>query len=164
MLRIEYLADHPDLVPLLAGWFYGEWGGRLPDDTLAGFKDRLLERMNRNKPSLTLVAFKREEPVGTAALKIQEMETHPQYQHWLGSVYVKENWRGKGVGSALVKAVILEADGLGIQELYLYTRGNEGFYAQLGWKELVRSYYRGRYVTIMKRRTDGKAIQKSTSS
>ena len=62
--------------------------------------------MKRDKTPLTLVAFKDEKPVGIAALKIREMEIHPQYQHWLGSVYVKENWRKMGIGSTLVKAVI----------------------------------------------------------
>ena len=157
MLEIEYLADHPDLVPLLAEWFYSEWGGRSPDDTLTTFEKRLLGRMHRDKAPLTLIAFKGEEPVGTAALKIQEMETHPQYQYWMGSVYVKENWRRMGIGSALVEAVIAKAEAFGIEVLYLYTRGRENFYTQLGWKEIERSYYHGRNVTIMKRRTDGKA-------
>jgi predicted N-acetyltransferase YhbS len=150
MLEIEYLADHPDLVPLLAEWFYSEWGGRSPDDTLTTFEKRLLGRMHRDKAPLTLIAFKGEEPVGTAALKIQEMETHPQYQYWLGSVYVEENWRRMGIGSALVDAVIAKAEAFGIEVLYLYTRGRENFYTQLGWKKIERSYYRGRNVTIMK--------------
>lgn len=150
-LRIEYLADHPDLVPLLADWFFQEWGGRSPNDTLHTFKERLLERMNRNKPPLTLVALRGEEPVGTAALKVQEMETHPQYQYWLGSVYVRENDRGLGVGSTLVEAVIAEAEHLNIQELYLYTRGKEDFYTKFGWMNIEKSTYRGRSVTIMKR-------------
>jgi GNAT superfamily N-acetyltransferase len=158
MLRIEYLADHPDLVPLLAGWFYSEWGGRSPNDTLATFEARLLGRMNRDHPPLTLVALQGEVSVGTAALKIQEMDSHPQYQYWLGSVYVMENFRMQGIGSALVEAVIEEAEAFGIEELYLYTRGSENFYTRLGWKEIERLYYRGGNVTIMKRRTDGKEI------
>jgi N-acetylglutamate synthase-like GNAT family acetyltransferase len=156
MLRIDYLANHPDLVPVLAGWFLREWGGRSPEDTLERFEERILSRMNRDKLPLTLVAFIEKEPVGTAALKIQEMKTHPQYQYWLGSVYVKENCRRQGIGSALVKTVIEEAKAFGIEELYLYTRGMENFYTQLGWNEIERPYYRGRNVTIMKRRTDGK--------
>jgi GNAT superfamily N-acetyltransferase len=151
MLSIEYLADHPDLVPLLAGWFFREWGGRSPYDTLGSFEEYLLARMNRDKPPLTLVAFKDEEAVGTAALRIQEMVTHPQYQYWLGSVYVKENWRRMGIGSALVEAVIEEAERLEIQVLYLYTRGKENFYARWGWKAIECPIYRGRTVTIMKR-------------
>jgi predicted N-acetyltransferase YhbS len=159
--RIEYLADHPDLVPCIAGWFYREWGGRSPDDSLRVFTERLLARMNRDKPPITLVAFKDEEPVGTAALKIQEMETHPQYQYWLGSVYVKENWRVLGIGSELVDAIIREAERCEIQALYLYTSGKEGFYARLGWEELEKVQYRGRSATIMKCIVDGKTLKHS---
>ena len=150
-LRIEYLADYPDLVPLLAGWFFREWGGGPPHDTLERFEEQILTRMNRDQPPFTLVAFKDDKAVGTAALRIQEMKTHPQYQHWLGSVYVKENWRRMGIGSALVKAVIEEAEQFGIQDLYLYTRGKESFYARWGWQAIERPMYRGRTVTIMKR-------------
>jgi N-acetylglutamate synthase-like GNAT family acetyltransferase len=151
MLKIEYLSDHPDLVPLLAEWFLSEWGGSPPQDTLESFEESLLARMNSDKPPLTLVAFKDDEPVGTAALRIQEMNTHPQYQHWLGSVYVKEDWRGRGIGSVLVEAVIKEAKQFKIQDLYLYTRGKESFYVRFGWKAIECPIYRGRTVTIMKR-------------
>ncbi len=150
-LKIEYLADYPEFVPILAGWFFQEWGARTPNDTLQVFTERLLERMNRDKPPLAVVALQGEEPVGTAALKIQEMETHPQYKYWLGSVYVKENWRGSGIASALINAVIREAERFDISELYLYTRGSEGLYKRLDWQEIERPIFRGRTVTIMKR-------------
>jgi predicted N-acetyltransferase YhbS len=149
-LKIELLADHQNLVPLLAEWFYREWGGRSSNDTLQVFSERLLGRMNRDKPPLTLVAFNDKDPVGTAALKIREMETHPQYRYWLGSVYVTGNQRGLGIGSALVEAVIREAERLKIPELYLYTRVSESLYSRLGWKEIERTFFRGRIVTIMK--------------
>ena len=148
--RIELLADHPDLIPLLADWFYKEWGGRRPEDTLEKFTDRLRNRMNRDRLPLALVSFLEEEPIGSAVLKIREMETHPQYKYWLGSVFLLEEHRGQGFGTELVKAASEMATRFGVQTLYLYTRGNEPFYSRLGWQEIEKPIFRGRQVTIMK--------------
>lgn len=150
MLRIDYLVNHPSLVTLLADWFYEEWGGRRPEDSLEGFKIRLQGRMNQDRLPLALIAFFEGEPVGTAALKIREMETHPHFEHWLGSVYVQESHRKRGFGTKLIQAIISEAARFGIEELYLYTRGSEIFYSKLGWKEIEKPFFRGRRVTIMK--------------
>lgn len=149
-LRIELLADHPYLVPLLADWFYKEWGGRRPEDSLEKFTDRLRSRMNRTTLPLALISFLEEEPIGSAVLKIREMETHPQYEYWLGSVFLLEEYRGRGLGTELVKAATEEAARFGVKTLYLYTRGSELFYSRLGWQEIEKPIFRGHQVTIMK--------------
>jgi predicted N-acetyltransferase YhbS len=151
-IEIKYLADHPDLVPILARWFYEEWGSHSPSSTMEDMEARLRTRMNRDWLPLTLVALMDKEPVGSAALKIREMETHPQFEHWLGSVYVREEFRRMGIGSYLVKAGENEAMRFDIPYLYLYTRTSETFYARLGWESIERPVYRGREVVIMRRR------------
>jgi N-acetylglutamate synthase-like GNAT family acetyltransferase len=106
--------------------------------------------MNQDRLPLTLVTFFDEVPIGTAALKIREMETHLHFEHWLGSVYVQKSHRKRGFGTKLVQAIISEAARFGIEEMYLYTRGSEIFYSKLGWKEIEKTFFRGRRVTIMK--------------
>jgi GNAT superfamily N-acetyltransferase len=60
--------------------------------------------------------------VATAALKIREMETHPQYEHWLGNVYVLPEFRAQGIGTTVIERAKHEAKRIGIRDLYLYTR------------------------------------------
>jgi len=153
-LEMGYLADRPELVPLLADWFFKEWGGRGPSSTLDGFTERLSGRLNRDQPPITFVAFLGDEPVGTAALKIREMETHPQYEYWLGSVYVREEHHGQGFASELIKAVVTKASQLGIANLYLYTRGKVGLYSKFGWKTVETPTYREKVVSIMERKVE----------
>jgi GNAT superfamily N-acetyltransferase len=150
-LEIAYLADHPEFVPLLAAWFYDEWGGGWPSATLEGFIKRLEGRLNRDQPPITYLGFYDQEPVGTAALKIREMETHPQFEYWLGSVYVREDYRRQGIASALIQAVIDQSRVLGIDRLYLYTRQKEPLYAKFGWKVIETPKHRGKVVSIMER-------------
>lgn len=78
------------------------------------------------------------------------METHPHYQHWLGSVYVLPECRGLGIGSELIRYTVDNAHQLAVDELYLYTRKKQYFYSKLGWKPVETPIYHGRKVIIMK--------------
>jgi GNAT superfamily N-acetyltransferase len=93
---------------------------------------------------------------GTVSLKLKEVEICPQYEHWLGTLYVYEPYREQGIGSLLIQAAARVARRLGIHELFLYTRHqvSEALYARLGWEVLDRLAYRGRPAVIMKRSLD----------
>ena len=149
---VDYLADHPNAVPVLAQWLFEEWGHRSPDGSVEGMAGTLRERLRRDKLPLALVALQEGEPVGTVSLKIREVEIRPQYEHWLGSLFVSEPHRREGIGSLLVGAAADEARRLEVSELYLYTRrrDTERLYERLGWAEVERLEYRGRPAVIMK--------------
>jgi GNAT superfamily N-acetyltransferase len=150
---VEYLADHPQAVPILAQWLFEEWGHRSPDGSVDGITHNLQDRLQRDRLPLALVALGDHEPIGTVSLKLLEFEIRPQYEHWLGSLYVLETNRRRGVGSLLVEATADAARRLVIEELYLYTRHRESerLYAGLGWTEVEQTMYRGRRAVIMKR-------------
>jgi predicted N-acetyltransferase YhbS len=150
-LEVEYLADCPEWIGLLASWFYEEWGHRHAGNTVENVEERLKRLMNRDEVPLALVAFRGTKPAGSASLIVREMETHPHYLHWLASVYIHHTCRNQGLGSQLVQRAASEAKRLGVQELYLYTRSHERFYARLGWGVIERPHYHGREVAIMKR-------------
>ena len=144
-----YLADRPDLIPILAGWFFDEWGRDNPELTQEIIEDNLKGRLNRDHVPLVLVQIHEGSPIASASIKIQEMETHPQYMHWLGSVYVLPKYREQGIGSNLIRHTIEEARRLGLDELYLYTRNKKIFYSKLGWRPVETPIYHGRNVIIM---------------
>lgn len=150
-VNFSYLTDRPDLIPLLATWFHHEWGRRNPDLTVDKIARNLEDRLHRNRLPLTFVAFLSTQPVGTASLKIREMEIYPQYLHWLGAVYVLPEHRHQGVGTQIVEHAISEAERLDVRELYLYTRGSQSFYAKFEWQPLERPFYHGREVVVMRR-------------
>jgi len=151
-LTFKYLADCQYLITQLASWFYHEWGIRNPDLSIDVIEENLRRRLNRDRLPLTFVGFQDGVPVGSASLKIREMEIYPQYIHWLGTVYVLPEYRDQGVGSQIVEHAISEAKKLGnINELYLYTSDRERFYTRLGWQTLEKPFYHGRKVVVMKR-------------
>lgn len=149
-MEIGFLADHPDLTSVIASWYYQEWGQNGPVFTPQFFELELSERLNRDKLPLTLVAFNNSVPVATASLKLKEMETRPEIQHWLGGVYTLPEYRGRGIGSLIIEHAMAQARHLEVSELYLYTRSSESLYARLGWVTIERPLYHQRKVAIMK--------------
>ncbi len=149
-LSIEFLADHPNQVSQLATWFSEEWGRRNPQNSIEEVTQRLNRRMNIDSLPIAFVGFLDGKLVASASIKIREMETHPQYEHWLGAVYVDVAYRGVGIGSQIVQRTALEAKRLGVHNLYLYTRSHEDFYIYLGWEPIERPHYHGHEVVIMR--------------
>jgi putative hydrolase of the HAD superfamily len=151
-VNFKYLVDCQYLTNRLANWFHREWGLRNPMLTVDAIEKSLRGRLNRNIPPLTFIAFIGEDPIGSASLKIREMEIYPEYTHWLGTVYVLPEYRNQGIGTQIVEHSISEAKRLGnISELFLYTHDREHFYTKFGWQALKRILYHGREVVVMKR-------------
>ena len=77
--------------------------------------------------------------------------THKHLTPWLSSVYVPEEFRGKGIASALSLRAIAEAARLGFDRLYLFTPHNETLYARLGFGIFERIDYNGLPLALMER-------------
>jgi predicted N-acetyltransferase YhbS len=149
-LEIRYLADCPELIPVLATWLHTEFGRGRPDRSAEQIERRLHEQLNRDRLPLVLMGFRDQKPVASASLKIQELGIRLEYLHWLGSVYVRPDERNQGIGSYLVESAAKEARRLGVEDLYLYTTYSERLYARLGWITLERVEYHGRSIAIMR--------------
>jgi GNAT superfamily N-acetyltransferase len=57
---------------------------------------------------------------------------------WLCDVYVDDAARGRGVGKALVAAVVEALDPLGLRRILLATADAHGLYAQYGFEPLAK--------------------------
>lgn len=150
-MKIDYLADHKELIPILARWMHEEWGYLYPEHTIE-IRERLVaERSNKDRIPLTLVAIEDGKPVGTVCLMAHDMDTRPELTPWLASLYVEKNHRRRGIGARLVAAIEAEAARLGVKQLYLFTPDQENFYTRLGWSVTERIAYHGCFVIIMEK-------------
>ena len=149
--RYINLADQPALIPVLANWFYDEWGRRDPSSSPERMGQILGGYLNKDKIPLTIILLRGSQPIASASLKIREMETHPQYLNWLGGVFVHPDYRDQGIGSQLVEYSANEAKSLRVNELYLYTRSHEEFYTRLGWQVIEKPLYEGCLAIVMRR-------------
>lgn len=150
-MQIMRLEHEPQLIPIVAGWLYEEWGRHLPDGSVAR-AERLLRAApdDRDLP-VSLIALHDGAPVGVARLIVDDMETRPDLSPWLASVFVLNEMRGQGIGSTLCHQVTDEARRLGFSSLYLFTPDREAFYARQGWDAMERTVYREKNVVIMRR-------------
>ncbi|QGL96232.1 MULTISPECIES: GNAT family N-acetyltransferase [Stenotrophomonas] len=144
-------ADAPEWQQL-AQWYHAEWGQD------AGLTlEQELQRLNPPQdaegfPHL-IAAFDDGQVVGAVQLKRREMQAFPQYEHWLGSVFVADSHRGRGLAGALVEQAAAQAVRMGVSDLFLQTEALDGgLYARLGWKPLQEADNRSYRVLVMVRR------------
>lgn len=136
-VEIARLADHPEAIPLVAGWWFDTW---LSDRgiTRETFIEEIRNRADAEGLPIPLVALVKGQIVGSAELKDHELEEHfPELRFWVGSIYVTRDYRGQGIGSLLIEEVVRLARSRGIAKLHLQTEALDGgLYARLGWKPI----------------------------
>jgi len=150
---LSLLADRQDAIPLIARWYFDQWGHLIQGETVERTVDRLQIFLNRDKIPFILVASLGGEVAGVAQLKFRELpDLYPDKEHWLGGVYVARDYRGHGLGSLLAEEIARRAPRFGVRTLHLQTeRLDGGLYARLGWVALERANNRGLEVLVMER-------------
>jgi GNAT superfamily N-acetyltransferase len=150
-MRIEYLADHPTLVPTVAAWQQAQFGYLTPNAALEDRTERLRRSLQKDALPMAFVALSGNgAPLGSAGI-LPETITHTHLTPWLSSVYVLDEHRGKGIASALSLRAVAEAARLGFDRLYLFTPRSESLYARIGWKAFERIDNNGTRLTLMER-------------
>ena len=147
---IAPLVDHIEHLPLLAEWNFRFWGP-VTGRSLEGYVARLTGYLARDSLPTVLVALADGQPAGTACVNFDDMSSRRELTPWLANQYVVPANRGRGIGSALVRAAEHAARGAGHQRLHLYTPDQERLYAALGWRTLARCRYDGEDVAVMAR-------------
>src|SRR6476620_9708319 len=140
-MEIASIADHLQLVPTIAKWHWDEWGHTDPDGSLESWTEGLAKRTNRDRIPTTYVTLDDDEPIASTTLVEHDMSTHLDLTPWLAGVYVKPDYRGRGVGAALVTHTTRKAAQMGVERLYLYTSSAQEFYRKLGWTDCTTDFY-----------------------
>jgi N-acetylglutamate synthase-like GNAT family acetyltransferase len=149
MHRISYLIDHPEYVPQLAQWLFEQWGSILGEKNLETRIRKLRAHMNRDELPVAWVAHADEQLLGTAALRVHDLEGREDLTPWLGGVFVGSDFRRRGIGAALCATVEDAARSRGIQTLYLFTLDKQAWYSRQGWTILCPCVWHERPGDIM---------------
>ena len=153
-INFALLSDYPEVLPQVAKWYFAEWNCRREGETVKKSAVRLQKYLESNDLPSILLALKEKKPIGVAQLKYFELRcAYPDFEHWLGGVYVIPSERGRGLASKLVQEIERLAARCSVKTLYLQTEALDGgLYAKLGW--LPVEQYQGEnqpLVLIMKR-------------
>jgi N-acetylglutamate synthase-like GNAT family acetyltransferase len=148
-VRISYLIDHPEYVPQLAQWLFEQWDSILGEKNPETRIRKLQAHMNRDRLPIAWVAHADGQLLGTAALRVHDLEGREDLTPWLGGVFVRPDFRRRGIGAALCATVEEEARSRGIQTLYLFTLDKQAWYSRLGWTVLGPCVWHERSGDIM---------------
>jgi N-acetylglutamate synthase-like GNAT family acetyltransferase len=159
-MKIEYLSDYPLHLPTIAVWQQAQFGYLTPTATLEDRAERLRRSLQKEALPMAFIALSASGTLLGSAGILPTTITHKHLTPWLSSVYVPEDFRGRGIASALSQRAIAEAARLGFDRLYLFTPHNETLYARIGFRTFERIEYNGLPLTLMERLT---AVEASVS-
>ncbi len=130
-LPIGHLFELPQARTAVAELIHNAFWTDVPGASVQTMARRLALASAADRLPLCRVAMDALEPVGVVNL-IDYDDPNPRVgTPWLAGLVVAPAWRGRGLGSRLVRAVLADARRLGESELFLGTDGPE-FYRRLG--------------------------------
>lgn len=134
---IDFLSNHPAYIKEVASMIYKEFVENTSSEMT--FEETLIFFSQTKKDGfpLTLIALEGEECLGTVSIFENDLKTQDVYKPWLASLYIKPQYRSRGVGQSLIIEVLKVTKNLGYQELYLKTETASDYYQSRGWN-LVR--------------------------
>ncbi|KYC36745.1 hypothetical protein WA1_44520 [Scytonema hofmannii PCC 7110] len=130
-ISIHHLFNHPDCIQQVATWIYTEFWADKTGYTVETFERLLRQASDAAQIPLSLLALVEGQPAGTINLIANDDEHRPHLYPWLAALFVLPQYRGCGVGTSLVRALLYEAKQLGFSEMFLGT-DQPGFYCQFG--------------------------------
>ena len=154
-VQISYLIEHPEYIPQLAQWLFEQWGVILGEKTTEARIKKLNAHMNRDQLPIAWVAHANGQLLGTAALRVHDLEGREDLTPWLGGIFVGSQFRRRGIGAALCATVEEAARTRGIQTLYLFTLDKQPWYSRSGWKVFSSCVWHGHSGEIMHKQLFG---------
>lgn len=131
-MLITHLFHHPQLIDPVAKMIYDEFwvdvvDGMSHSDLVAHLKTATAAR----QMPLSLIALVDGQLAGTVNLIENDDEKRAHLRPWLAAMVVREDLRGRGIGTALVNALLADSQLMNISTVYFGTDG-PGFYERLG--------------------------------
>jgi N-acetylglutamate synthase-like GNAT family acetyltransferase len=149
-LRIIDMPDDAGVQSLVAKTCVSFWRRDFPHDTDEWYLTLYTESLRSQTLPIVLIAHMGDEVVGTASLIADdELPDATELGPWLAAVFVEEERRGTGVGTALVQEMMTRARALQIERLYLYTENAAAWYQLMGWRTLRTARLSDHDVTVM---------------
>ena len=147
-LRIEPLASHPEVLPVLQAWFAWEWPAYYGAAGRGNARRDLHAYANPAGLPFGVVAFREGAVCGVAALKAASIATHAHLSPWAAAGVVRRDLRGRGIGEQLLLALQRQAAAMGFGNIYCGTSTAEGLLQRTGWRLLERVNQEGELLGI----------------
>jgi GNAT superfamily N-acetyltransferase len=154
--RVVPAVDVADAARVVGAWHWEEWGS--PGDGEQGeWTDRLRSWCRRDGMPILLVALVDGELAGSVSLVPSDMPHHEVWTRngpWLSGLFVRQQLRGRGIGTSLVAACEERARLNDVESLLLYTSTARHMYERVGWAVISEVVYDGEPNVVMRKRIE----------
>jgi GNAT superfamily N-acetyltransferase len=138
-MKIDYLANHQDLIPTVAQWYLDTWKKFSENPSLETTKTRLANRLNADKLDVCFLCFDdncNNELIGTFSVMQKDIPNNKQFSPCLSNLFVIEKYRRRKIGETLVNYAKQQARNFGFEKMHLYTTDKTVhlWYGKLGWE------------------------------
>jgi GNAT superfamily N-acetyltransferase len=137
-IEIKQLAECLDHTTTVGTWIYEEWWSRRykSADVVLSW---LRLHTQKDRVPYTVVAFADGIPVGSCSVIESDCVHRKQYAPWVAAVYVKPEYRHRGIASKILQEAGLIADRIGVAGLYIdCLEVTAPVYERNGWTILER--------------------------
>ena len=139
MLKIYNLKDKKEYLREVIILEYNEWGNKIKDskefEKTIQMKTEKVSNQFDNEYFCKLILLDNDMLVGFISIFPNDGEERKDLSPWYATMYVKEEYRGKGYSKVLNDAILKEALNRGIKRIYLKTNLNN-YYEKFGAKFL----------------------------
>ncbi len=152
-LELLPLSQCPEHLGQVAAWVNSEreQAGLLANKDQGHAK--LAEHLTGDGPPLTVVALEDGRPIASASLVYYRFTERHEGDEvevpWLSNVYVKPDFRQRGLGNHLVDHLERWACGRAFPQLKLFTADKQNFYLRRGWSRDYLARLGGKEVDVM---------------
>jgi predicted N-acetyltransferase YhbS len=130
--EITHLFHHAQHTRAVAQMIYDEfWTDVVDGMSVDDLDEHLQNTHDLSRIPLSLIALVDGQLVGTVNLIENDDSKRTHLRPWLAAMVVAKEFRGQGIGTQLVRALLVQAQRLGFPTLYFGTDG-PGFYERIG--------------------------------
>jgi len=87
-ITVSRLVEHPEVLPIVARWFQGEWPDWYGPGRFGDAERDVQSFANEGSLPVGVVAFSAGEPCGAAALKAESIPSHTHLAPWAAAGFV----------------------------------------------------------------------------
>lgn len=120
----------------LAHWHGEAWSHLYPHWTASEARADFEDDRGDGAPPYTLLALHGKELVGSVSLVCDDLPGWSSAVPWLGSFLVAPHHRGRGIGEALVRAMLAHADRGRWPRLLLFTESRQAYFERYGFEPI----------------------------
>ncbi|PUA28873.1 MAG: GNAT family N-acetyltransferase [Cellvibrio sp. 79] len=154
---IFVLEQKPEFFGQVAHWHHRECERQGLKSSLSLRQQRLVLHVQQNSIPKTLIALRGNQLLGCVSLvnyTYRSSERMPKVASdspvWLSNLFVLDQYRRQGIGTALIDAAKNYAQDLGLAELWLSATDYTNYYQKRDWEIVRRTRLAGRQVNVMR--------------